>query len=450
MKHYLWLCVACALMSPARAAEWSPTLWFTADHQDNKDVNNENPRSAVYGEAKLRVTDNWGTTQHVGAEVRGFFSSQDINVPDSETGRLPASSTHSYLALRQFWWQLQPAGLTGYPGESLTVGRVRLQQGDPSWWDTDLESVSWQLQTTTTRAFVAVGQQLATFRSDKNSLDPAEKNTLQLLANVSQDWRPYHAIGLTSLFASQHGVADADAIAADPRGINGHWWWLGANADSGWFYGQRPVQQPWAYHLGVTSLLGSADVADSTGALQDTDIRAWSIDGGVRYDLWLPSRLGFGALFAYGSGGNSGNTSHDYLPTGLDSSLMHVLGNRQPLVRFNDVLRADPTNLQQTGLFISADPAEDLELGLMYSLFRRIDTDTPIYRDGTALTDVTSGSHDVGQGVDAVAAWYFHQVFSWRQEGRLRLRGAGFETGNAFASAHQWDQRYALDLMLAF
>lgn len=436
-------------LAPAAHADWSSTLWLTADHQDRRHVLEEDARDAFYSEGQLFGLHTLAPDQQLGIELRAFWSSQQLDVPDQDTGRVSAQQETHYLALRQLWWQWAPTGWTGYPGEQLRIGRLRLKNADPQWWDTNIEALSWSLDTTTSSLQFAVGQPLANFRTDKNPLTNADQHKLRLLAHWRQDWAPYQALSLNSVFARQSGVADSDAPAGDPTGINGKWWWLGVAADSGWYEAKRE-QQPVAYHLGTTLLLGQADIADSSGGLTDTTLRAWAMDGGVRYDWWLPQRVGLGALFSYGSGGGNGSTSHRYLPTGLDSSLGRFLGNRQPLTRFNDVLRADPTNLQQWGVFASADLTADLELGAMYSLYRRVKRDQPIYTDGSPLAVTEGGSREIGQGLDMVGAWYFHQVFGHAQEGRVRVRGALFETGNAFDEANQRDQRWAMDLMLMF
>jgi alginate production protein len=444
----LALCVA--TWAGLAQAQWQPVLRLSADSLQSDDTHPGSGRDAYYLEGQLRWDGQLTEQQSAHMDVRGFLSDKELDLRDEEVGRTASSQTDRYLALRQLWWRYQPLGLTPFPGESMTVGLQRQQSEDGNWWDADIESLSWRLETTTTHAMVSVGERFDTYRSGNNQLDAYDDNKLRLFGELSQDWRPYQALTGRFMYATQNGQQASDFSTGDPQGVNGDWLWLGLGTASEWFV-RRQENQPLAYHLEWTWLQGQSDfLPTSGGGSRSYDIQAWSLDSGVRYDFKLPQRLAVGLQYAYGSGGADADSSNMFVQTGLNSNRQHFLGNRQYLSRFNDVLRADLGNLQQWSLFSAMEPLTDVEMGLAWSWYQRNDNSLPVYSAGRALPVEAGGSSNLGQGVDLVASWYFHSVLDNPQEGRLRLRGSGFDSGSAFIEHSGWDQRWVLDVMLNF
>ena len=427
-----------------------PGLIFSGDSQRSDVTHPKQSVDALSVEGQLRWSEQWNLEQSSYLDVRAFLSNEDLALRDEEVGRSAGSQSDKYLALRQLWWRYQPLNWTGFPGESLTVGLQRQQSEDSNWWDANLESLGWRLQTSTTKASLAVGERLDTYRTDDSELDPYDDHKLRVFGELLQDWRPYQALTGRFMYATQSGQDVEDFSTGDPQGVNGNWLWLGVGATSEWF-NRRQHAQPWAYHLEWTWLQGEADFlpSSSTGS-RNYDLNAWALDGGVRYDFHLPQRLAVGLQYAYGSGGADADSSDVFVQTGLNSNRQRFLGNRQSLYRLNDVLRADLSNLQQWSLFVGAEPLTDLELGAAFSWLRRNDASLPVYSLGTPLPVTLNGSNDIGQGADMVASWYFHSLLDNPQEGRVRLRGSVFETGAAFIDDGQWEHRWVLDLMLNF
>lgn len=426
-------------------AQWQPIVRLSADSLQSDNTHPDDGRDAYYLEGQLRWDGQLNQQQSAHMDVRGFLSDQELELRDEEVGRTASSQTDRYLALRQLWWRYQPLGLTPFPGESMTIGLQRQQSEDGNWWDANIESLSWRLDTTTTRAMLSLGERFDTYRSGDSQLDAYDDNKLRLFGEISQDWRPYQAITGRFMYATQNGQEAADFSTGDPQGVNGNWLWLGLGTSSEWFV-RRQEDQPLAYHLEWTGLQGESDFLPLSGtAPRSYDIQAWSLDGGVRYDFKLPQRLAVGMQYAYGSGGAGADSSEVFVQTGLNNNRQTFLGNRQSLSRFNDVLRADLGNLQQWSLFTAIEPSADIEMGLSWSWFQRNDNSLPIFSAGRALPVELNGSSDLGQGVDLVASWYFHSVLDNPLEGRLRLRGSGFDSGSAFTAHSGWDQRWVLD-----
>lgn len=448
---YTTLFMALLLGSSVQAATtgWQSSLLTTGSSQRSDVTDSAQSQDALSSEARLQwMGPLTGPVSGV-LDVRGFVSNKNTALRDSESSLAAASSSEHYLALRQLGAVWQPLGWTGFPGESLSAGLLRRRSENAGWWDSNLESLGWQLDTTTTQALLAVGEQFKAWRSG-GQLATYDKDKLRVFGEWVQDWQPDYAWSARFMFARQSGVTEPSAIE-NPQGLNGHWLWLGLGVRHAWFGRQTVPDDRLAWLLEWTGLRGSADLQDATGSrINDASIKAWMVEGGLRYDWYLPAHVALGTHYLYGSGGVGDHSSNNFVQTGLQSNLQSFWGNRQSLFQFNDVLHADPSNLTRWGLFAVWDPHPDLETGLMWSWMYRNDTAVPVYADGAPLSMVADGSKSVGQGLDVVGAWYFHSVLDWQTEGRLRLRGSAFETGSAFVQAHEWEHRVALDLLIGF
>src|SRR5690606_18850208 len=73
-----------------------------------------------------------------------------------------------YLALREAW--ISYNGFTQYPGEYLRAGRQRVRTDDGTWWNTNIEAIRWNLDTTLLRSQVGIAERFSDYRTDIDDL----------------------------------------------------------------------------------------------------------------------------------------------------------------------------------------------------------------------------------------------------------------------------------------
>ncbi len=435
--------------SAQAASGWQSSLLLGGTDRQSDVTDAAQSQNSLSGDMRLQWSGPMAGPVGGVFDMRASVSNRNTAVQEASSGLDAAARSEHYLALRQAGLVWQPLGWTGFPGEALSAGLLRRQSENTGWWDGSIESVGWSLDTTTTQASLVVGQQFRTWRS-ASDLTVYDQDKTRLFGEWIQDWQPGYAWVARVMYARQSGVTEPDTID-NPQGLNGDWLWLGLGVRHGWF-GRPPMSQDrLAWLLELTGLRGRADLQDSGGSrTDDARIKAWSLEGGLRYDWYLPQHLALGSHYFYGSGGSDDSQSKTFVQTGLQSNYQMFWGNRQTLFQFIDVLHADPGNLSLWSLFAVWDPLPDVETGLMWSQLYRNDRDVAVYANGAALDTIQGGSRSVGQGMDLVGAWYFHSLLAHPVDGRLRLRGSLFETGTAFVQSHEREHKLTLDVLFNF
>lgn len=444
------LSVCVLLAGPAQAVTgWQTSLLLGGSDQQSDVTDAGLSQNSLSADMRLQWNGPLAGPVSGVFDLRTFVSNKNTALQESGSGLDAAARSEHYLALRQLGLVWQPTGWTGFPGEAVSAGLLRRQSENTGWWDANVESLAWALDTTTTHIALVGGKQFESWRS-ASDLTIYDQDKPRLFGEWVQDWQPDYAWVARFMYAHQSGVTESGTID-NPQGLNGDWLWLGLGARHAWFGRQDMQQDRLAWLIELTGLRGRADLQDTAGTrMDDAGIRAWMLEGGVRYDWYLPQHAALGAHYVYGSGGADNGRSKTFVQTGLQSNYQTFWGNRQSLFQFIDVLHADPGNLAIWSLFAVWDPAPDLEAGLMWSQLYRNDRDQAAYANGSALDMVSGGSRTVGQGVDLVGAWYFHSMLTHPVEGRLRFRGSLFETGPAFVLANEWEHKLTLDVLFNF
>jgi alginate production protein len=374
---------------------------------------------------------------------------------------MPVAS-EQYAALREAW--LEFGGITSFPGEVLRLGLQRVKEQDGLWWDRDIESVRWIFDTTLVQAQIGIAEQFGTYRSDEVELSQSQRDRAYVFATMTRQWQPGHFYGLRAAYAQDHGgLPEAgDTVEADTKMAQREYLWVAFRTENG-FYDPRNSNGA-TYWLEAVALAGrresasTGDPLDPTAPPGDTvtstsksTVAALAGDAGVRFRLPLVFPLNVGFMGALAQGDRSGDQSHVFEQTGLESNRSRYTGTRTLIHRFNEALAGDMSNLVAANAFVSM-PYELADVSLVYHRFARHDNTESYSADGIDARPTTA-SRDLGTGWDLVVTRYF-RGFSQAElddddaRSNLRLRAARFNPGAAYGTDVRDQYRITLELTL--
>lgn len=345
----------------------------------------------------------------------------------------------NFLALHELW--VDYSGITSYPGESLRFGRQRVRADDGLWWDTNIEALRWNFDTTLLSAHLAVAERFSDYRTDLDDLAPQDEDRQHFMGDISTQWRPGHWAGLKLHHSRDNGSLANPGERVDDlsKRYTGDITWFGAELN-GDFFNPRSTA-PINYWAAATLMRGDAELLQTSSASgerlavgsRDQDLDGWAIDLGLRWNIDENWRVG--GTLSRASGGGDGDDSEQFMQTDLQSNRARFTGTRSTVHRFGEAYRGELNNLQAASLFGSWIMDRKYDASLVYHRFWRVDEDL----DSASGLNVPlePGDKDLGQEVDLVLTRYFDRSELGAVEADsalVRLRGGVFFPGDAFAS----------------
>ncbi|MWV12668.1 transcriptional regulator [Pseudomonas sp. R-28-1W-6] len=450
----VFACTAGLLGSPLLwAAEAQPGLSYganlkiTAQSLDDRDLGTRDGgdfngvglsvRPWVYG-----LRGDWSA--YLMAEA--FVASDVIESDTSESDTIDSTDARerddNFLALHEFW--VDYGGLTAYPGESLRLGRQKIRSVDGLWWDSNIEALRWNFDTTLLNAHVGIAERFSDYRTDLDDLAPQDEDRLHLLGDLSTQWRPGHWAGLKFHHSDDNGSLPNPGEEVDQlsKTYSGQLTWLGIEAN-GDFYNYRS-SLPLSYMASLTWLTGDADVLSTrtvdgvrrAAGESNQDVDAWALDLGLRWNIDEHWRLG--ATYSRASGGGDGDDSEQFVQTDLQSNRANFTGTNSTVNRFGEAYRGELNNLQAASLFGAWQLNKDYDASLVYHRFWRVDDQADSASGLQAALE--PGEKDLGQEVDLVLTRYFNEgqmpaELGWlgAKSALVRFRGGLFLPGDAFS-----------------
>ncbi|MGH8482433.1 MAG: hypothetical protein ACRES8_08230 [Nevskiaceae bacterium] len=370
-----------------------------------------------------------------------------------------------YAALRELW--LQVGGPTSFPGEVIRFGLQRVKEPDGLWWDRDLESLRWIFDTTLVQAQLGVAEQFGTWRSDDVELSPSQRDRAYVFASMKRQWQPGYFYGLRATYAQDHGglPQPGDTLDADTKRHQREYLWVALRSENGYYDPRNSTGSTyWFEAIALagrreSAQTGSTDPGDPTAPPSDTvvgtskeTVSALAGDAGVRFRLPLIFPMNLGLMASAAQGDRSGDQSHVFEQTGLESNRSRYTGTRTLMHRFNEALGADWSNLLAVNAFVSM-PYELADFSLVYHRFARHDPDESFSADGIDARPVTD-SRDLGTGWDLVITRYFRGFSLAEMEddddarSNVRLRASRFSPGAAYGNDVRDQYRVLLELTL--
>ncbi|WP_020410962.1 alginate export family protein [Hahella ganghwensis] len=362
---------------------------------------------------KMQFSEHWSGLIY----GQAFYSTDTVDI-DSEEG---GDASDGFVGLRELW--LDWNGLTDYPGESIRLGRERLQYDDGIWIDTDITLLRWRWDTTLFDATAGVAEKLSRFRSDDSELSDDEKDLLRLFASGRWQYQRQHFADLRVLHTEGRDDSPTEPSLT----------WVNLGFDSQ--YMDYRARNPFAYTVDLFNVSGDEELAGSRQS-----VNGWAADLGIR---WRPSgfqNFALGAHYAIAPGDEDGG----FRQSGLESNRSAFTGTRAKFHRFNEALKATLYNIEVMTAYVSYSDM-DWDVSLVYQQFRLDDPTLGVFIDGISLAP-TALDDDLGSGLDLVTSVYWPEeapMFDGLAvDSYLRLRLSGFQPGDAYANGDLDDLRY--------
>ena len=456
-----------AFQSTLSTQPFTPSLDWTTSVQlrySSDDAQSLDPNSSGHSnEAQINIKPS--VTAKISKQLTLFaqlqaFSATETSTIDSDDG---GAESDGFIGLRELWFDYQ--GLSRYPGESIRLGLQRVREPDGIWWDQNIESARWMLDTTTLSSFVGIGQQFHTYRSDQNSLDQRDQHQLNLFASSDWQWSPGHHLGGRLLYKRHNAAKTPLGTGVSPRNLaqlaRGDFYWLGINAKSDYFNyrDQRPLnyyaELTWLHFNGDNASLSANTATPSVTGYRADSFNNYALDFGLRWKLPVAPNLHLGTAFALSSGGSSGTRQQSFVQTGLHSNRSRFTGTQASFHRFNEAYRAELTNLRVSTLYGTLTDPNHYDISLVYHYFQRDDTTAEVISTGINSA-LVNNDRELGHGVDLITSYYFRQLTPWTkwtlgQDAYVRLRASAFKPGDAYGpQADDLTYRITIDTSLKF
>ena len=374
-----------------------------------------------------------------------FLATDTIESDTSESDTFDPNDAREredqFLAMHEFW--VDYGGLSAYPGESLRLGRQKIRSADGLWWDSNIEALRWNFETTLLSAHVGIAERFSDYRTDLDELAPEDEDRLHLLADLSWQWQPGHWAGLKLHHSDDRGNLPGNGASVDQlsKTATGELSWLGAELN-GDFYNERS-NLPLSYWVAATWLTGNVDTLRTStvagrrqadGQLSQ-DVDAWAVDLGLRWNIDQNWRVG--TTYMRASGGSDGDDSEQFTQTGLESNRSKFTGTGSAINRFGEAYRGEMNNLQAASVFSGWQLGEDYDASLVYHRFWRVDDQAD--SSSGLKAQLVPGEKDIGQEVDLVVTRYLNRGqipagMEWLKASSalVRFRGGLFLPGDAF------------------
>lgn len=440
-KTFLALAVTMAAMpASAELRHNVKTSVETRSTSTPQSIRDTDAYKAEYAASYLASIDRQNT-----AFIRGTLavtnSSVALNSLDNDLiNQTTDDEDHLILRLREAWWQVDRPG--GYQKDAITAGLKRIRMS-PYWIDDEIESVSWDVETTKTSWLVGLGQQLGSYNTS-TTLNEEDRSKLAVWGQLEHDWKPYHSLHTNALFVSQHDTVDTEAVPSSYLGpLNGNYLWLGLGTSHNWLQ-KNDITSRYGYLFELTTLLGDGDrFTPKDNQVQSASTQALSVQGGFRIqpteETWY-----LGTTLAYASGSSDGRKS--YFQSGYESNKGTYLGTGESAYQFNYAFNASLSNLVSASLFSAIEMDDSWSINGAVSTYMKASEDAPAYRRHRALE--TSGNEkNLGTGFDVEATYRANHMFTIHNKFRVKLRASHFMTGQALSN-YDDETRFTFELMM--
>jgi len=344
-----------------------------------------------------------------------------------------------YVERGEMWVYSEDIAATGF---SVEFGRLDFEDERRWWWDDDRDAARISYENGRVDAAVAIARELAPKRSDRSWVDPDENRVLRLIAEISWDWWPEHAL---EFFALRHD----DRSRRQPAGAfvkpdrsdesDARLTWLGARAIGGW---ELPSGAILGYWLDTGFVDGDEWLAEFTAAsphglvVESTErhhVRGWAIDAGVNgaIPLAFEPRLFLGAAFGSGDRNPDTGTDHAYRQTGIQEN-ESGFGGVQRFRQYGILLDPELSNLIVVTVGTGISLLNESSIDIIYHHYRMVEPATALRE---AALDPTLDDRDrtLGDAVDVVLA-----LEEWSRL-EIEVTASAFRANSAFAvDAGEW------------
>ena len=444
---FLYAVPACA-DSPDFRAKTSLKGQYT--YEDNDDLDTLNAKSRDSEVVELKSTLYGNITDNISASVqaRAVKNYGDGGSIDSDTGE--ASGNKDFVELRQYW--LNYRGLADVPPLGIRIGRHRIREERSLWWNRDLDAVSLEYDATLFSGSLSVGQNLAEYRTSRNSFDEDDQQILRILGQTSWQWQPENFLEVRLAWQDDHSGLNRTGYvttSGDRDSEDSDLFWAGVRATG-------DVDVPGSNHIGgikyradVIALNGSQDTEISTPNADGTrtvtghssqDVSGWAVDVGAGVELpgERPPVLSLGYAFGSGDDNAADNDDDNFRQTGLDGNTSRMWGASASSYNYGSVLRPDLSNIHIVTAGLVLPVLKDSDLSLKYHYYRLAEDATTMATSG--ITAALNGTDkNLGHGLDVMLNLDVSEELGLTRRGLdkigLKTTFGTFKAGDAYGAA---------------
>jgi len=403
----LSLCLAGLLATNALAQtpSWQTKSSFRVGVQSTEQAD------TVFTNLDTKLSAKFSPRHRLLIEARAFFASDDIQLEPEDGG----VESKSYLELRQIAWQANHIGFTGV---NTSVGKARLREHTGLWWDRNLTHASIGINRSLISSYLAITQELNSFRTDNSDNRQLDKNVRRWLHQTQWQWKHQQYVTLSTLF-------QLDNNQTVPSELNGQTFYR--HADAHWIGG--------IFHGQLTQKID--------GKLIHGDI-AWE------FNTPLSGTLGFQFFNANAASANKAG----FFQSRIHSNNARLTQTGQYLPRLTDAYRPELSNMAAYGIFLGLQVSSSITFDALLNQFERVNDQSAIgtsaySHNRYAEVSLADTKQYLGLGTDIILSYQPNAKIKFIQRQRVRLRFSHFNPGNAYTNAPDLTKA-TLDWRVAF
>ncbi len=408
---------------------------------DNDDLGTASaePSDSQALDARVRLT--WKPFEEMVAfwEGRALKTYGGGNV-ETDTGASTAGG--DYLEWRQSWVEFK--NFFGNQPLSIKIGRQRFAEPQALWWNRDFDAVRLNYDTTLLKNFIAVGENLAAYRTSGEDFMADDEDMLRIFGESAWQWRRDHFLELRGMMLDDHSGTPAlgSLISAfDRDNEDAELLWVGART-------RGALSNRTSYRLDLMGLWGETEtVLSSAGPGSDNrtvtgheneDVKAWALDAALDVPVMAESRLLLGYAFGTGDDDSADDSDTAFRQSGLHSNFNRAGLASSSMNTYGSVLRPELSNLHVFTAGYSMPVFAASDVTAVYHYYRLADSEGALRNDSIdAPLNGTDAS--LGHGVDLMMNTDMGREFGFEGTGALRvdakiLLGA-FRAGAAYGPA---------------
>jgi alginate production protein len=337
---------------------------------------------------------------------------------------------------------------------NLELGRIDFEDDRRWWWDEELDGVRVEYEGEGFDVELALAQEVAPRRSDRDYIEPEHDGVLRFAGEASWDFRENHVLELFLLHQDDHSATEGPGkVVRRERedDSDAQLLWLGARLLGVFELRSRGFLGYWldtGYVRGRERLVEFQEIAGDRSVVEDTlrrEVRGWGLDAGASWILPVAYEPRIFAGYAFGSGDPSPETGSDrsYRQTDLQGNEAGF-GGVERFPHYGVALDPELSNLHVLTVGAGLSLFRSSSLDLVYHYYRLVQPADSL-RDANLEAELTGRDRDLGHGVDLVLA-----LEEWERV-EFELVATAFRAGRAFgAEQGRWSYGGLFAMRIAF
>lgn len=421
MKHALSFVMLAVLVSspylstPAHATVYGP-LELVAEgktqyiFEDNRDLGTRDEEKSNNYSTELKLRALYEPTESLSAywEGRGLYSFGDSGSED-DNGKV--SYSERYFEWRQSWVMLDH--LAGVYPLSVKMGRQRVRDARSLWWNDDIDAVRLNYDTTLFEGFLAVAENLRSYRSSHEDYREQDKDRLRFMGSGSWLWRKDQTVDVRFHYEKDHSGTEplGSLVVSDDRDDEDFdLLWTGIRSA-----GRVPVNRSYMgdmhYRIDAMMVAGEETLLSTTSSSvsghrqvsgsRTRDVLGWGLDAEMDMNFTIPLEPTFTLGYAFGSGDDdeTDGTNNAFRQTDLQGNSSRYGMSSQQIHNYGEAFRPELSNLHimMAGVGVPVWKASDVSLFYRYYLADEKDSDI---RRSRVRTQLNGTDNEVGQEID--------------------------------------------------